>query len=413
MKKVCMIVADHPFMDSRIFKKEAKSLQKKGYDVSMIVPRKNGYLFDVDGTPFTNRFLEKSFVYEGIKIITYNWENSRNQLNKVVNDVSTWDTSGAFYNPLTKLGIKQDADIYHVHEYLSLFAGIGIKRLMKTLKGKDVKLIYDSHELTPDPFDPRYSESHRNNLKEKLLYMLKETDYIITISDSIKSWYISQNPSLPVEVVYNSPPLALTYKQKNYNKNKLTACYEGNIDPNRGNTDKIFKMSEICAKNVDFKFKIIGGPRFGETIQLPDHLQKNIHLTGWVDFQEISKHMEEVDIGWIDYDNLNQSLNRHYAMPNKFFSFLNNGVPIIVNKCHDMESFLRRHQCGLVVNKQYSKGEDFAEALLYLYNNKDMLQKMSINARKAMEDLYSWEKMEQRLYNVYSELLGNNVKFLM
>lgn len=51
-KKVCMVVAYHPFLDARIFKKEAKSLQKMGYDVSMIVPRKNGNLFDIDGTPF-------------------------------------------------------------------------------------------------------------------------------------------------------------------------------------------------------------------------------------------------------------------------------------------------------------------------------------------------------------------------
>ncbi|MGM7719604.1 glycosyltransferase [Metabacillus sp. Hm71] len=412
-KKVCMVVADHPFIDSRIFKKEAKTLQKKGYDVTMIVPRKNGYLFDIDGTPFTDRFLGRSFTHEGIKIVTYNWEDSRKQLSKVLSNVNTWEKGGAFNNPLTQLGIAQDADIYHVHEYLSLFAGIGIKRIMKKTKGKDVKLIYDSHELTPDPFDLRYSEEVRRNLKEKLLYMLQEIDYIITISHSIKSWYLAQNSCLSVEVIYNSPPLDERYKPKAYNNNGLITCYEGNMDQKRGSKEKIFGISEICSKSINFQFKIIGGTRFGDSMSLPEHLRSIIKLTGWVDYYSISQHMAEVDVGWVDYDSLEHSLNRSYAMPNKFFSYLNNGVPVLVNKCHEMESFIRAHQCGLVVDKTHATAQDFADALLYLHRNKDKLKQMSVNARKVMEELYSWEKMEDRLFNVYDQLINNDLKFHM
>jgi len=411
-KKVCMLIADHPFMDSRIFKKEAKTLQKNGYDVTMIVPKKNGYLFDIDGTPFTNSFLNENFTFEGINIVTYHWEDSRKPLSKVSGDYKNWEKDG-FNNPLTQLGIKQDADIYHVHEYLSLFAGIGVKRMIKKTKGKDIKLIYDSHELTPDPLDTKYSEIIRRNLKEKLLYMLKEVDYIITISNSIKSWYLSQNPNLLVEVIYNSPPLSGEYKLKNYNNNRLITCYEGNIDHNRGSKEKIINISETCSKSINFQFKIIGGARFGDSFSLPKHLQNIIKLTGWVDYYSISKHMEEVDIGWIDYDGLEKSLNRCYAMPNKFFSYLNNGVPILVNKCHEMESFIRTHQCGLVVNKTHATAQDFADALLYLYRNKDKLKQMSQNARKIMEELYSWERMEERLLNVYDQLIKDNLRFYM
>lgn len=411
-KKVCMLVADHPFMDSRIFKKEAKTLQRNGYDVTMIVPRKNGHLFDVDGTPFTNKFLNPSFNHEGINIITYHWEESRGPLSKVRSDMKTWEKN-AFNNPLTQLGILQDADIYHAHEYLSLFAGIGIKQIMKKRKGKDVKLIYDSHELTPDPLDTRYTEEVREGLKEKLLYMLKEVDSIITVSQSIKSWYLAQDPKLFVEVIYNSPPLAQGYKLKNYNKNGLITCYEGNIDYKKGSKDKIFDITEICSKSIDFQFKIIGGPRFGDSFTLPQHLRSNIKLTGWVDYYSISKEMEEVDVGWIDFDGLDHSLNRSYAMPNKFFSYLNNGLPILVNKSHEMESFVRSHQCGIVVDKTHATAEDFANALIYLHKNKDILKQMSENARKVMEELYSWEHMEKRLLKLYEKIVNNKLSFLM
>ncbi|MBP1968453.1 glycosyltransferase involved in cell wall biosynthesis [Virgibacillus natechei] len=405
-KKICMVVAYHPFMDARIFKKEAKSLQKKGYSVTMIVPRKNGNLFDIDGSPFKKQFRNKVFTHEGIKFVTYNSESSKRQLNKVLSDESVWESQG-FTNPLTQLAIKENADIYHTHEYLSLFAGVGIKRLMKKVKGKEVKLIYDSHELTPDPLHPRYSEEKRKLLKQKLLTMLKEVDYVITVSDSIKSWYLSHLPKLPVEVIYNSPPLAKDYLVKDYSSNGLIIGYEGNIDDKKGSKEKIFGISEICSKKIDFQFKIIGGSRYGDSVLTPEHLRSNINLIKWVDYHSIPKYLKDVDIGWIDLEDVEYSLNRTYSLPNKFFSYLNNGIPVVVNKCHEMEGFIRTHQCGYVVDKTNATSQDFADALLSLHDNKNKLKEMSKNGRKVMENLYSWEKMEERLFTIYQQLQTN------
>src|SRR5690625_241095 len=93
-KKVCMVVAYHPFLDARIFKKEAKSLQKKGYQVSMIVPRRNGNLFDIDGSPLKKSFRNKVFTHQGIKIVTYHSESVTNKLNKVLSDEAAWESQG-------------------------------------------------------------------------------------------------------------------------------------------------------------------------------------------------------------------------------------------------------------------------------------------------------------------------------
>lgn len=404
-KKVCMVVAYHPFLDARIFKKEAKSLQKKGYKVSMIVPRKNGNLFDIDGTPFKRSFRNKVFTHDGIKIVTYNLESTGSKLNKVLSDEEVWEGQG-FNNQLTQLAMDEDADIYHTHEYLSLFAGVGIKRLMKKRKGKDVKLIYDSHELVPDPLDLRYSVERRQQLQEKLFIMLKEVDYLITVSDSIKSWYLSHMPKLPVEVIYNSPPLTKDYQPKAYNLDRLTVGYEGNIENNKGNQDKIFGISDICSKDLGFQFKIIGGSRYGDSITVPAHLTSIIEQTGWIDYYSLPKHMKDVDIGWIDLVDADKSLNQDYALPNKFFSYLNNGIPIVVNKCKEMEEFIHKHRCGYVIDKKQATAKDFANAFLLLHKDKDKLREMSTNGRKVMESLYSWEVMEMQLFRVYDELLN-------
>ncbi|SFE16309.1 Glycosyltransferase involved in cell wall bisynthesis [Lentibacillus persicus] len=403
-KKVCIIVAHHPFTDARIFKKEAKSLQKKGYHITMIVPRQSGRLFDIDGTPFRKQFLNKVFTYEGIKVVTYHSESTQKALSTVLSNESVWERHG-FNNTLTQLAIQEDADIYHAHEYLSLFAGVGIKRQMKKKKGKDVKLIYDSHELTPDPLDPRYTKERRDLLKQRLLTMLDEVDHVITVSDSIKSWYLSHKPDLPVDVIYNSPPLAQHHKPKTYNSNGLTVGYEGNIVASQGKMEKILCISELCSKELEFEFKIIGGSRYGDS-KIPTHLPHQIMLTGWIDYHALPKTMDNVDIGMVDLESVKHSLNQDYALPNKFFSYLNNGVPVVVNKCKEMEEFINRHHCGFVIDKTNATSQDFANAFLSLHQDMNKLQRMSQNARHAMERFYSWEHMENRLFAVYQSLFA-------
>lgn len=404
-----MLVRHHPFLDARIFHKEAKSLMKKGYDVTLVVPRKKGYLYDIDGTLFIDQFRQSKFTHEGIKIVTY--DDKREKLNKMVKNLKSREKY-KFNDPLLKTGFAQNADIYHAHEFLSLYSGIGIKRAMKKQKGKNIKLIYDSHELVPDPLEMKHKNKRKVELLRKMLfYMLKETDYILTVSDSIKAWYLSLNPFIPVEVIYNTPLLAKEYKQKNYQKDGLVACYEGSIHKMKGSKEKLFAITNICSQSIDFTFKIIGGVQTGESLSVPDKLKDKFIQLGWVKYTDIPQYMMDVDIGWIDFD-VSKSLNRSYALPNKFFSYLNNGVPVIVNKCHEMGNFIRKYQCGLVLDKYNPAPEDYAKAILYLHERKDVLKRMSINARKTMEQTYCWEHMEQRLVNVYRKIWSDNTQFI-
>ena len=402
-KKVCFLVSEHPFLDARIFKKEAKSLLNKGYDVTMIVPRINGYLFDIDGTMFVNQFLSQNFTYEGIHIITYekiHWENNVKRLKYNVQK----ENINIHLDDLTRLGLVEEADIYHAHEFFSLYSGTTIKRILKSSGKKSVKLIYDSHELVPDPHEVQ-SNRIKKHMMSLLEVLLKEVDYIITVSQSIKAWFLSINPNLPVEVIYNSPPLSTNYKPKNYTEETFRIIHEGFLSNSRGNFKKIIGITEACNKEIDLKFKIVGGKRKNDrnTITVPSHLVNKIELVDWVDYYTIPKEMQNIDIGWIDLDTTH-SLNNMYAMPNKLFSYLNNGIPVLVNKCTDMYDFIQTHKCGLVVNKEKASVTDYCEAIYYLHNNKEELKQMSLNARKIMESTYCWDKMKLKLFSIYDQL---------
>lgn len=401
--KVCFLVAEHPFLDARIFKKEAKSLLSKGYDVTMIVPRVNGYLFDIDGTFFTNQFHSQTFIHEGIKIVTYERMYLEKHIKKLNYNIQS-KKKGRFIDPLTQLGLSEEADIYHAHEFFSLYSGVGIKRALKTLNKKSIKLIYDSHELVPDPHEIT-STLMKKYMMSLLQSMLREVDYVITVSESIKAWYLSINPFLPVEVIYNSPPLTTNYEPKDFYETTFRIVHEGFVGKTRGNLKKIIEITEICNQKMDIQFKIIGGTKKSDQdiIKIPSHLSNKIELVDWVNYYHIPKEMKNADIGWIDL-NTAHSLNNMYAMPNKLFSYLNNGLPVLANKCTDIKNFIQTHQCGLVVNKSEASVEDYCQAILHLCNNRKELKKMSLNARKIMEESYCWEKMEKRLFAVYDQL---------
>lgn len=408
-KRVCMLLAYLPFLDIRTFRKEAKSLIKRGYEVTMVVPRQNGFLFDIDGKPFTNRFLKPTFIHEGVKFVTYNADAARPPVTLSNLKAGTYfDLS----DPMIMAGVAQEADVYHAHEFLSCYYGVGIKRALKATKGKDCKLIYDSHELTPDPHAAIPSLKKKTYL-QMLLSMLKEVDSVITVSEAIKSWYLTLNPRLRVEVIYNSPNLWPNYKPPNYRSKEIVVCHEGNIIPNRsGSIEKVIKITKIVSKVMDFKFKIIGGARYGTSLAIPADLKRKVIQTGWVDYQLIPKKMSDVHIGWVDLD-ASHSLSFMFSLPTKFFSYMNCGVPVIVNRCSEMNRIIRTFGCGLVIDKLNPTADEYAKAILHLLQNRDQLKQMSINARSAMKEHFCWERMEKRLFGVYDQLWTVNIKYFL
>lgn len=395
-RKVCMLLCYLPFLDSRIFECEAKSLVKHGYDVTILAPRKNGFLFYIDGKPFSNQFRDEIFHYHGIKVIAYDSEKR---------------SSDYLVDPLFQLGLKEEADFYHAHELNSFSYGKEIKRVLKEQQNKEVKLIYDSRQITPDPMSSKINAETKQNWMKMLQENIKEVDYIITVSNSIKAWYLAINPLLPVEVIYNAPPLTPTIKEKSTSDDSFVIAHEGNIS--KETFEKIKAITSDYNGKKGIQFKIIGGSRYGnEMLLTPNHLQSRIKLTGWVDYQTLSLAMSDVDIGFIDLDP-SSSLNNAFSMPHKLFSFLNNGIPVVANKCSDLEKFIKTHHCGVVIDKLTPSSLDYIEAIKYVEQHPDEWETMRKNARKVMEATYSWEHMENRLLSVYQSLDANSLPYLL
>ena len=104
--KVCILTSVHPPFDNRIFHKEAKSLTKAGYDVTLIAQH------------------DKDEVVDGIRIVPL--PKPKNRIERMTKTV--W--------MVFRLALKENADVYHFHDPELIIIG-----LMLRARGK--KVIYD------------------------------------------------------------------------------------------------------------------------------------------------------------------------------------------------------------------------------------------------------------------------------
>ncbi|MDQ0255342.1 glycosyltransferase involved in cell wall biosynthesis [Evansella vedderi] len=375
-----------------MFEKEAKSLKKMGFDVTIVAGKREGKLFTIGKKPV---FQKEEFYYDGIHFVTYDahyplGQEKKVMIRKMIEELRNGAQS-YFIDGLAQKALAIQADIYHAHEWETLYDAVQIKRILRNEQKRNIKVIFDAHELESD-----------NLLMKELM---KEVDYIITVSNGLKSQYAQRYPKVPITVIYNSPHFEKQIPPKDFSSKLLTIAYEGSLTKDKGDPEKIAEIINHCKTKINFKFKIIGGmPKLPEYQGVMQKMKSNpyIQWVDWVDYHDLPKQLSNVHIGYINF-RLNTP-NREYALPNKFFSYLNSGIPVVVNAAHEMEEFIKRHKCGIVIKKGEATAEDYATQFVRLYNNRLLLKKMSENARSVIRSTYGWEMMESRLRSIYSVL---------
>lgn len=401
--KICKLIRRHSFLDVRVFQKEARSLAALGHDVCLMAPRYNGSLLNVNKAPLRDkRYGGQSFVMDHVTIIPYEAKRIASIYHKANVEKAMLRSllDGTLAYQLDGLLLKArdtGADVFHAHEPETLYEAVQAKRFQRA-QGKNVKVVYDAHEL----------ENDTPLLRE----LMKETDRLITVSDSIASIYAKRYPQATVTIIYNSPKLLEHAEEPEppiaYSKERpMIIGYEGMVTKEKGDPNRMIGMLDSLSQaGLHVRLRIFGQvhhPAPAERVKIEKRFKSDPRVDyEWVDYEELGDQWKNVDAGYIYFDL--SSKNRVYALPNKFFSMLGSGVPVVVNDAAAMGAVIREHACGLVAQKKNASASDFAQQFAKLYSDRELLASMERNARAAMRDVYCWEKMEQRLAMMYQEL---------
>lgn len=371
--KICHLTTVHPPFDTRIFHKEAKSLAKAGYSVTLIARH------------------DKEEIIDGVKIISL-----KTPKNRIVRMTKT-------LLECYRKAVKIDADLYHFHDPELIFVGWLLKR-----RGK--KVIYDVHEDVP-----KQIRTKEWIWKPVRVMIAKVTGFLEKIFSRRFDGIICATPSIAenfehlrgrVDVVHNYPLLGELFRSDGNSdeRKKRSNCvvYVGGITVNRGTKEMIQAIEMIPSS---YNAKLLLGGKFipnsleGAAKKMPGWNQ--VEYLGWLNRTQVGDTLVKARAGLVLFHPAPNHIN---AQPNKMFEYMSAGLPVIASHFPLWREIIEGNRCGLMVDPLNPR--EIAEAIKFIFDNPRETEEMGCRGRKAVETKYNWLGEEKKLLEVYRRILN-------
>ncbi len=294
-----------------------------------------------------------------------------------------------------------NSDKYDIIHSFDLDTGLPVFLVSKLKKKKYVYHIADF-----------YVDSRRGIPKilkkvvRKLEYMvISNAETTIICTEERKHQIQGSNPKNLV-VIHNTPSKSLSISSKqnkefdtsNPNKENLTFTYVGLLSDSRF----IKSVIDVFKEQPEFKLELAGMGNMSDYAKQASKEYNNINYYGMIDYEDAFKLYSKCDVMFAIYDP--DIPNHKYSAPNKVYEAMMLGKPIIVAKGTGVDKLVEKENIGICID--YSE-DNFKTALNYIIKNPKDIKEMGNRAKDAY-DLYSWDKMKERLIKLYSEIKRNN-----
>jgi glycosyltransferase involved in cell wall biosynthesis len=234
------------------------------------------------------------------------------------------------------------------------------------------------------------------------LNLLKRADMITTVAHSVayelREYGFDQNKII---VIGNGVDTQLFTPTKNKTNEKYI-LYTGRLAFRKGLFDFIECGKYICQKYPDIFF-IIPGKGI-----LLDQLQKKV--------EEIGLKERFKFLGFVKRERLVQLYQNatifvqpsHYeGLPTVLLEAMSCGLPVVATAVSGNVDVITTGENGILIPPKSPK--KMADAITLLLDNDVMRKKLEKNARKTIEENYSWEVISNKYLKCYESLIGNVV----
>lgn len=265
------------------------------------------------------------------------------------------------------------------------------------------KIYFDSHE-----YFPKYKESlmYKIRLEPLILHTLKKCkndfDVMSTVCPTLAKMYecFYNKPAETVKIVTNAPAYLEELSPKSVSEGKIKLIHHGVASRERNLELMIDLMEFLPSEKYELDFMLVSLDRKYYNY-LVNRAKKfnNIHFLEPVEFSEIPKVINNYDIGLFILNN--KHMNYKYALPNKFFEFVQARLAIAVGDSPEMRTYLEKYQLGVAAKTNTAK--DMANEILKLTPEKIMDYKN--NSHIYAKEL-SYEKNKIVLTDIIESLLS-------
>ena len=368
---IVLLTTVHSPFDTRIFHKQARTLAKAGYGVTLVAPH------------------DKNETVDGVRIIAL--PRPRNRFARIFGH--TWRA--------LRVATRQRADVYHFHDPELLLAGVLLRLLTRA------KVIYDVHEDVPQqilsktwlPRGVRKPTSFLFSLLEKTTSRCCHA--VVPATEGIAEHFRHRELS----VIHNFPDLKLIDESEPAERNgeETSVVYIGGITWLRGATEMLDAL-RIVAESHPVRLNLIGG---FHPPQLEEEARKrpewaHVSYFGWKPATEVYGVLRAADVGLACL----HPIPRHrVALSVKLFEYMAAGIPVVASDFPLWQEIVAGSSCGLNVDPLDPQA--IADAICYLIEHPDDAQEMGRRGRQAVEQKYNWQTEARKLLALYERLLAS------
>lgn len=226
-------------------------------------------------------------------------------------------------------------------------------------------------------------------------FTYRNADKIIVISEDFKKNIMAKGvPEEKIVVVYNwvdQNAVVDIPREENklfdkygLDRSKFYITYNGNIGLTQ-NMDMLLEVAKALEANENIQFVLVGNGAYLEQVQqiIKDRNIGNVTLLPFQPYEDISHVFSLGDVSLV----ISKPGVGANSVPSKSWSIMSASRPVLANfDENELKSIVENNNCGI-----FTKAGDkvaFTDAILKLYNDRELCKKMGANGRKfVMENL--------------------------
>ncbi|HKX82823.1 MAG TPA: hypothetical protein VJL58_01270, partial [Pyrinomonadaceae bacterium] len=241
-------------------------------------------------------------------------------------------------NCVTKLS-EQKFDLIVANDYDTLPIGVRLS------EAQGSTLLFDAHEYSPLEF----TESLRWRLLQQPLIKHVCREYIprtsirTTVCQKIAEVYETEYGKR-FEVITNASEFA-DLQPSQTGPEKIRLIYHGGASKSR-QTHKQIEMMRFLDDRFELSLMLIGEPSYIQNLKNMAGTMKNVKFLPPVATGDIAAFTNQFDVGIYSLPPTN--FNNQYALPNKFFEFVQARLAIVVAPSPEMARIVRERDLGVV-----------------------------------------------------------------
>lgn len=228
----------------------------------------------------------------------------------------------------------EDATLIIAHSLAALPVAVRLARRHR------LPLLYDAHELETERAG--WSKPIRKIARVVEARLIRDSDHVILVNDSIRDWYLDAYPGIDASVVRNVPVApteigsSMLRKTLNLSSDVLLFVYCGALGAGRGLSELIEAFRGL---GQDRHFVMIGYGHGKDALVAQARGLGNVHFHDAVPRSELVTLLRGADVGVVVLDS--DALSYEYALPNKLFEYAAAGLGIITGRGAELERFAR------------------------------------------------------------------------